>query len=138
MININLYKSDVIPIVNCWWDRSFARVDTKRKVITQRGWNPLNYALHDLSNLHHGNQSKTHFQPVQPPKQMPDIPLNIDCSQEFKLSTLSSSPMFPKINFRNGFTGKCIFDLLQQAPKDKHCIANLKKRKDSNCSLKED
>ena len=136
MNNTNLNKSVVIPIVNYCWDRSFARVDTNRKAITQRGWNPLNYALLDSPNLH-GNQPQTHFRPVQPPNQMPDVPLNIDCTQESELSTLSSSPT-PDLNFRNGFAGNCILDLLQQAQKDKHFIANLEKRKDSNRSLKEE
>ena len=37
--------TDIIPIVNYAWDRSFARTESNKTAIIERGWNPLNYAL---------------------------------------------------------------------------------------------
>ena len=40
-----LVATDIIPMVNFAWDRSFVRVDKNLKAIADRGWGPLNYAL---------------------------------------------------------------------------------------------
>ena len=45
-----LSKTDIIPIVNRAWPRSFGSVPDAKKAIAARGWNPLNYAL--LKNEH--------------------------------------------------------------------------------------
>ena len=37
--------TDIIPIINYAWDRSFARTESNKTAIIERGWNPLNYAL---------------------------------------------------------------------------------------------
>jgi hypothetical protein len=42
---------DIIPLVNTAWAKSFARVDSSRKEILKRGWNPLNYVLLDHPEL---------------------------------------------------------------------------------------
>jgi hypothetical protein len=38
-------KSDAIPLVNITWTLSFARVDTNKKAIVNRGWYPANRML---------------------------------------------------------------------------------------------
>ena len=40
-----ILPTDIIPIVNYAWKRSFAKVDTNKKAIAARGWGPLNYNL---------------------------------------------------------------------------------------------
>jgi hypothetical protein len=35
-------KTDIIPLVNIAWARSFARRESNKKAISMRGWNPLN------------------------------------------------------------------------------------------------
>ena len=45
MDNPSILATDIIPIVNYAWKESFARVETNRKAIADRGWNPLNYNL---------------------------------------------------------------------------------------------
>ena len=40
-----LVATDIIPMVNYAWSQSFVRVEKNLKAITDRGWNPLNYAL---------------------------------------------------------------------------------------------
>ena len=45
MDNPCILATDIIPMVNYAWSKSFARVDTNKKAIASRGWNPLNYNL---------------------------------------------------------------------------------------------
>lgn len=40
-----LQKTDIIPIINKSWMGSYGNVQSARKAIALRGWNPLNYAL---------------------------------------------------------------------------------------------
>ena len=40
-----ILPTDIIPIVNYAWERSFVKVDNNKKAITARGWGPLNYNL---------------------------------------------------------------------------------------------
>ena len=40
-----LLPTDIVPIVNFAWDRSFTRIGLNKKAIADRGWNPLNYQL---------------------------------------------------------------------------------------------
>lgn len=40
-----LNKTDIVPIVNYAFARSFGLVDRCKRAIASRGWNPLNYAL---------------------------------------------------------------------------------------------
>ena len=40
-----ILSTDIIPIVNYAWEKSFACVDSNLKAIKSRGWNPLNFNL---------------------------------------------------------------------------------------------
>jgi hypothetical protein len=42
---ITIEKTDVIPLTNYAWKRSFARKESNQKALCARGWNPLNYNL---------------------------------------------------------------------------------------------
>ncbi len=42
---ITIEKTDIVPIVNFGWARSFARMRTNLTATAARGWNPLNRAL---------------------------------------------------------------------------------------------
>jgi hypothetical protein len=42
---ITIEKTDVIPLMNYAWKRSFARKESNQKALCARGWNPLNYNL---------------------------------------------------------------------------------------------
>jgi hypothetical protein len=44
-------RSDIIRIVNIAWNKSFARVDTNLKEISEHGWGGLNYVLLDHPEL---------------------------------------------------------------------------------------
>ena len=41
----NIQPTDIIPCVNYAWEQSFARVETNKKAIADRGWGPLNFNL---------------------------------------------------------------------------------------------
>ena len=45
IFKLNLQRTDIIPIVNYAWARSFARVNTNIKARQARGWGPLNQIL---------------------------------------------------------------------------------------------
>ena len=48
---------------------------------------------------------------------------------------ITASTNIPDINFRQGLAGKCIIELLQQAAKDKECMAIFTKQKETNNSF---
>jgi hypothetical protein len=37
--------TDIIPLLNRSWEKSFANQDSAKKAIEERGWGPLNYCL---------------------------------------------------------------------------------------------
>ena len=43
--NKNFSSTNIIPLINMAWPKSFGRKDPCRRAIAQRGWNPLNYSL---------------------------------------------------------------------------------------------
>jgi len=43
--SLSIQPTDIIPLVNKAWDASFARVDSNKKAIAERGWFPYNRAL---------------------------------------------------------------------------------------------
>jgi hypothetical protein len=43
--------TDIIPLVNAAWERSFGRATEARRAVLQRGWSPLNYVLLDHPKL---------------------------------------------------------------------------------------
>lgn len=47
----SLRPTDLMPLINIAWERSFARVEQNKRAIVERGWNPLNYNLLTNSEL---------------------------------------------------------------------------------------
>ena len=45
MITPTIHPHDIMTIINAAWDNSFARVDTNKKAISERGWVPFNRNL---------------------------------------------------------------------------------------------
>jgi len=41
----SILPTDIIPIINFAWERSFAQVESSKRAISDRGWCPLNYNL---------------------------------------------------------------------------------------------
>ena len=122
LIDTNLKRTDIVPIVNYCWERSFQRTESNKKAIAMRGWNPLNYILLDSPEV----ASKE----VVPPSPHPPPIVTVNTDEDTTLSSLSNNDI--DINFRDGLAGHCVLSLLQQAAKDKECMENLQKRKESN------
>ena len=49
--DIEILPSDIIPIVNHAWNKSFADVPGNKEAVVQRGWFPLNKNLLLLEEL---------------------------------------------------------------------------------------
>ena len=74
LFQLNLTRTDIIPIVNYAWDHSFARVRTNLKAIRDRGWGPLNQIL--LSHPEIINGCKNELIPApNHPKIYPIVPI---------------------------------------------------------------
>ena len=43
--NKNFSSTDIIPLINMAWPKSFGRIEPCSRAISEREWNPLNYAL---------------------------------------------------------------------------------------------
>jgi len=50
-LDFKIEKQDIVGIVHYAWNASFARVETNKKAIANRGWYPANYILLDSKEL---------------------------------------------------------------------------------------
>ena len=137
MIDTNIRKTDVIPIVNYCWDRSFAKVKSNQKAIAERGWNPLNYYILDSPELNASTSSNETNTPTPPPTTDSPRPNVIIANDNQSIVSPLSSNITSSIdiNFRDGLAGSCVLTLLEQAAKDKECMVNLNKRRDLGKNL---
>ena len=116
--NTNLEKTDIVPIVNYAWKQSFAKVESNKKAIRERGWKPLNRML------------LVHDEVVKSEQKHDDSP-----SFEFSLSSISSEgetsvSISPKdLNFKYGKGNEVMTDIVQHFHKDEQSMKTLKKRK---------
>jgi len=124
MTDSSLRPTDLIPLINIAWNKSFARKSTNKKAIALRGWNPLNYYLlldpelratmttTELQN----ESSKVTFPSSMKPKQVnsttnnetpstSDAPTNLNDNQTIR--TQQSS-----LNFSTGVSAECLTALV--------------------------
>ena len=47
----SLKPTDLMPLMNIVWGKSFARVEQNKKALAERGWNHINYNLLTNSDL---------------------------------------------------------------------------------------
>jgi hypothetical protein len=50
-LRFTIVKQDIMWIVRYAWEKSFARVETHKHAIAERGWGPFNYVLLDHPEL---------------------------------------------------------------------------------------
>jgi hypothetical protein len=50
-LKFTIIKQDIMWIVRYAWEKSFARIQTNKHAIAERGWGPLNYVLLDHPEL---------------------------------------------------------------------------------------
>jgi hypothetical protein len=106
-LEIVIEKTDIVPIVNYGWERSFARIRTNKKAVAVRGWNPLNRALLEHPEIVDTAQPKTGVDAVQ-----------IKVEGEDDNSTLATEPSFPDVNTTDGSAGEMFAILLRKADRD--------------------
>ena len=93
--------TDIIPLVNIAFPKSFGKQKNAVKAIAERGWNPLNYNI--LTKL--------------PARHVINLADDEDQSKSISTS-LSTIPPLPKLNFLNG-TGSYYLDkLIEEEKKD--------------------
>jgi hypothetical protein len=51
-LDTKIERHDAVGLVHRAWLKSFAKVDSNKRAIADRGWNPLNYKLLDHEELH--------------------------------------------------------------------------------------
>jgi hypothetical protein len=61
LLDFKIEKQDIVGIVHYAWNASFARVETNKKAIANRGWYPANYILLDSKELDK-NKNNMHVQ----------------------------------------------------------------------------
>jgi hypothetical protein len=144
---LNIRPSDIVPIVNNAWEKSFARVQSNKRAIAKRGWQPLNRGL-----LKHSEVLKTqvvsrrHDETTTPssPRQVPTEAVAVSDSATV-LSDLtnsdsarSSTRSLPKdLNLTSGYAGEFVTGMLQYAIKNEKNVENLEKRYKDGKTLKQ-
>jgi len=137
LYRLNLLRTDVIPIVNAAWKKSFAKTSSNLKAIQDRGWGPLNKIL-----LHHPEISCSKPSPIDSPPRLTneDSPTSSPSSEDSR-SPIARSLMknndtnkkdtidIEDINFNEGFAGDVIQTILRRAQRDQQTLINLRKAK---------
>ena len=126
MFKMNLVRTDIIPIVNYAWKRSFNNVSNNLKAIADRGWGPLNRVL-----LSHPEiiSSKPNSMDKMIPSISNDITTVDNISTEVKnVSRHDVDEKFVPIedlNFNSGFAGDVIATILRKAQRDAQILKNI-------------
>lgn len=105
---VNLTKHDIIPLANYTWKHSFAFVESNHQAAVTQGWNLLNCNL--LNNIELKGMIGT---------------LNPSGEDIIDKEELVSN----NLNFRSGFAGCAVFDLLQLARRDTNMLKKLEESK---------
>ena len=130
LFQLNLTRTDIIPIVNYAWDRSFARVRTNLKAIRDRGWGPLNQILLSHPEIINGckNELVTSSESSQ---DLPNSPnRNIISNDGIVAVTPSpeSAPIYEgkdlpidlkDLNLTDGFAGETLCSILRKLQRDR-------------------
>ena len=139
MFNTNLLRTDIVPIVNYAWEKSFAVVQNNCNAISERGWNPLNRNLLTHPEVISYRLSTEHY--LQSPTHSSIISITMSTSNRSMESSQQQSQVssneistnsqvdIQDLNLERGYAGTVITDILQDALKSQQCLANLEQRK---------
>ena len=141
LFKLNLTRTDIIPIVNYAWDRSFARIRTNLKAIRDRGWGPLNQVLLSHPDIINGSVNDNDISALVTSYECcQDLPSTTNCiiSTDTSAATTPSPQSSPTqkqaidmedLNISNGFAGETLTSILRQLQRDKQTQMNLQKNK---------
>ena len=144
--DVGILPTDIIPMIRYAWNNSFARIDTNKRAIAERGWNPLNRAL-----LLHPDirvtmtQNEVHDEwnsglrpdviPVQKKKSVSNSNMNESLLRGASNGSVADS--HNDLNFRDGFAGYFVDTIVRH--NDLHVarnrVANNMKEGKNNTSL---
>ena len=150
-ISMTVAPTDIIPIVNHAWDRSFAKIDTNKKAIAERGWGPLNRALlmdKDILKTRVELEktevaTATIKQILTPSPSGPPTTIEVVIDGSTVVSDLTAATPLPNtinpatLNLSYGFSGKILTDVMQYAMKNEKTTANLAKRYEEGKTLRD-
>jgi hypothetical protein len=147
---LSIRPSDIVPIVNYAWHESFARVQSNKRAIAKRGWNPLNKGL--LTNPEvmktkvvrddqEQEQSNTATTPPQEAIPIANVAAVHDAAtvlSDISNSDSSSNRSLPQsLNLSSGYAGDVVTGMLQYAIKNEKNAENLENKYKEGRTLKE-
>ena len=122
LYKLNILLTDIIPIVNYAWARSFNNIETNIKAIRGRGWGPLNRLL--IQHLE-----------IVSSRQSPDVQSSQTSSTNEHINSDNPSPSpspamkmkveIQDINFNSGYAGEVIQSILKKAQRDQQMLHNI-------------
>ena len=125
--NKNFTSSDIIPLLNSAWPKSFARIEPTKRAIVERGWNPLNYSL-----LLHPEILKTKpLVQVQAVSDPINTTIESDSNQQQGDATTTNGSILSILNTSQGTAGEMVDLLVLQEMKNRgRTEAIFKRRKE--------
>ena len=126
LFKMNLVRTDIIPIVNYAWQKSFANVKNNLKAIADRGWGPLNRILLShpeiiSSKIESFDSQENEQDGLQSQAIMDD---NIAVSNTPHHIDNNYLPI-PDLNFNTGYAGDVITSILRKAQRDQQILKNI-------------
>jgi hypothetical protein len=160
MTELDLVPTDIIPLVNYAWDRSFARVQSNQKAINDRGWFPLNRNLllnpvlretmtdkdlaeekeeglnpmFDTGLRHEQEQTTTTAPKASRLVQVPDMMLTTASNVAESSSTFEDVNMHSNLNFGNGLTQHFLKNIIRKQDREK-ALEGIKSDKELGINL---
>ena len=123
LFKMNLVRTDIIPIVNYAWEKSFNNVTNNLKAIADRGWGPLNRVL-----LSHPEivSSKPDSIDTMVPSQSNDTVDNSNVVDNKSRHYVDDKYVpIEDLNFNSGFAGDVITTILRKAQRDEQILKNI-------------
>ena len=116
--------TNLMPLINIAWEKSFARIHQNKKAIVERGWNPLNYNLLTEPDLRAtmtiGEKISEHNKIILPPSMEPAN--NSDSNHASFANSATTTPHSSQetinsrqslLNFATGVTAECLTVLVR-------------------------
>jgi hypothetical protein len=107
--------TDIVPLVNVAWAKSFGKTTDARRAVLQRGWSPLNYVLLDHPKLIKPTLDTTNTAAASIAKSVTD---NTSVTNETTDSTKETTTISFEVNLKGPTTDKMLHKLISEQAKD--------------------
>ena len=134
IFELNLLRTDTIPIVNYAWTKLFARIETNKNAARERGWDPLNRILLSHPDIISSNPSALTVN-ENGTNNLSSI-ISTKCNERFNSSHENDGSDNKKVHINelsitNGFAGKTLCTILQKLQRDIQTLKNFKSSRDN-------